>query len=57
MNKTNGGRQRQQHDTVIPVSNPTVEHREQVQKMTMDDGTAKGLQQVLEEREFNVSGM
>jgi hypothetical protein len=25
--------------------------------MTMDDGTAKGLQQVLEERGFNVSGM
>ena len=57
MNKTNGGRQRQQHDTVIPASNPTVEHRGQVQKMTMDDGTAKGLQQVLEERGFNVSGM
>ena len=27
MNKSNGGKQRRQHDTVIPESNPVAEHR------------------------------
>jgi len=49
MNKSNGGKQRKQHDTIIPESNPTVKHCGKVQKMTTDDGDAKGLQQVLEE--------
>jgi hypothetical protein len=57
MNKSNGGKQRRQHDTVIPESNPVAEYRGKVQKMTTDQGDAKGLQQVLEERGFNVWGM
>lgn len=57
MNKSNGGKQRIQHDTVIPDTNPVVELRGMPQKMTTDDGLAKGLQQTLTERGFNVSGM
>lgn len=57
MNKSNGGRQRKQHDTVIPDTNPTVELRGKVQKMTTATGEAKGLQQTLEERGFNVGKM
>ena len=57
MNKSNGGKQRRQHDTVIPESNPVAEHRGKVQTMTTEEGEAKGLQQVLEERGFDVSGM
>lgn len=58
MNKSNGGKQRIQRDTVIPMSNPQVEQRGKIQKMTLDDGkTPKGLQAVLEERGFNVKGM
>ena len=54
MNKSNGGKQRKQHDTVIPITNPTVEHRGKPQKMCLPNGQPKGLQQVLEERGFNV---
>jgi hypothetical protein len=57
MNKSNGGKQRKQHDTVIPESNPVVQHRGKPQKMTAESGEAKGLQQVLQERGFDVSGM
>ncbi|KAJ3743635.1 hypothetical protein DFH05DRAFT_1460850 [Lentinula detonsa] len=57
MNKGNGGKQRKQHHTVIPQSNLVPEHRGKVQKMTLPDGTAKGLQQVLEERRFDVKKM
>lgn len=57
MNKSDGGKQRRQRDTVIPNSNPKVSLRGQVQKMTLPDGTPKGLQTVLEERGFNVKGM
>jgi hypothetical protein len=57
MNKSNGGKQRKQHDTIIPDSNPTAEHRQKIQKMTDANGEAKGLQQVLEERGFNVHRM
>jgi hypothetical protein len=57
MNKSDGGKQRKQKDTVIPMSNPCVEHHGKVQKMTFDDGTPKGLQTVLTERGFNVSNM
>ena len=49
MNKYNGGRQRCQKDTVIPNSNPYPEFHGKVQKMTMDKGEQKGLQQTLEE--------
>jgi hypothetical protein len=57
MNKSNGGKQRHQKDTVIPNNNPTPEHRGKIQKMTTDDGQQKGLQQTLEERGFNVKNM
>lgn len=55
MNKSDGGKQRFQRDTVIPQSNPVAEHREKIQKMTLEDGRQKGLQRVLEERGFKVS--
>ncbi|TFK80727.1 hypothetical protein K466DRAFT_636180 [Polyporus arcularius HHB13444] len=54
MNKSNGGKQRKQRDTVIPMSNPDPAYRGKPQKMTLDDGQPKGLQQVLTERGFDV---
>ena len=57
MNKSNGGKQRKQRDTVIPMNNPRPEHRGMQQKMTTETGQAKGLQQTLEERGFNVEKM
>jgi len=54
MNKSNGGKQRHQHDTIILQSNPVAAHRRKPQKMTLPDGHPKGLQQVLEERGFDV---
>jgi hypothetical protein len=57
MNKSNGGKQRRQKDTVIPESNPYPEFRGKVQKMMTDKGEQKGLQQTLEERGFDVKGM
>lgn len=57
MNKSNGGKQRKQRDTIIPQTNPAVEHRGKLQKMTLSNGQPKGLQQVLEERGFNVRKM
>jgi hypothetical protein len=57
MNKSNGGKQRFQKDTVIPESNPYPEFRGSFQKMTTESGQQKGLQQTLEERGFNVSRM
>jgi len=57
MNKSNGGKQRKQKDTVIPMTNPYPEFRGRLQKMKTEDGQAKGLQQTLEERGFKVQGM
>jgi len=57
MNKTDGGKQQKQKDTIIPETNPLVEQRGKVQKMTLPNGHPKGLQMVLEERGFRVSGM
>ncbi|KJA19534.1 hypothetical protein HYPSUDRAFT_204573 [Hypholoma sublateritium FD-334 SS-4] len=57
MNKSDGGKQRRQRDTVIPDNNPAVEHRGEVQKMTNPDGTPKGLQRVLDERGFQTRGL
>lgn len=54
MNKSDGGKQRRQHDTIIPESNPYPEFCGQRQKMTLPNGTPKGLQRVLEERGFNL---
>jgi len=57
MNKSNGGKQRKQKNTVIPMNNPHAEFRGKPQKMTTEAGEAKGLKLVLEERGFNVTGM
>lgn len=57
MNKTNGGKQRIQKDTIIPESNPHPDFRGKLQKMTTEQGEAKGLQQVLQERGFDVQRM
>ena len=54
MNKSNGGKQRKQRDTVIPDTNPTVKFHGKPQQMTLPDGQPKGLQQVLKEHGFNV---
>jgi len=53
MNKTNGGKQRKQWDTVIPMNNPYLAFCGKEQKMTTESGDAKGLQQTLEERGFS----
>lgn len=55
MNKSNGGKQRMQCDTIIPQSNSDPHFRGQPQSMTTASGEAKGLQAVLEERGFDVS--
>lgn len=57
MNKSNGGKQPFQHDTVIPDTNPVEAKRGQPQSMKTASGEQKGLKDVLEERGFNVSGM
>jgi len=57
MNKGNGGKQRWQKDTIIPMNNPIVEHRGKIQSMTTTDGKQKGLEQTLQERGFDISGM
>jgi len=41
-----------QCDTVIPMSNPCVEHHGKPQSMTLPDGRPKGLQTVLKEGGF-----
>lgn len=57
MNKSNGGKQQKQKDTTIPMSNPEPLFRGLPQKMTLETGEPKGLQQTLEERGFNIMGM
>ena len=57
MNKSNGGKQRIQKDTIIPMNNPAQALRGRIQKMTTDRGEAKGLEQTLRERGFNVNRM
>lgn len=57
MNKSDGGKQRRQRDTIIPESNPYPEYHGRCQKMTLPNGTPKGLQRVLEERGFNLRGI
>ena len=49
MNKSIGGKQQRQHNTIIPQSNPDVTKQGLVQKMTTDSGLQKGLKTVLEE--------
>lgn len=57
MNKSDGGKQRVQRDTIILESNPTPEYRGQKQAMTLPNGEQKGLKRTLEERGFNVHGL
>ncbi|KAF9510740.1 hypothetical protein BS47DRAFT_1487299 [Hydnum rufescens UP504] len=57
MNKGNGGKQRKQKDTIIPCTNPTISMHGKPQKMTNENGEAKGLQAMLEERGFDMKGM
>jgi hypothetical protein len=57
MNKSNGGRQRKQKDTIIPSSSPDKRKHGLLQKMTLPDGSPKGLEVVLTERGFDVTGM
>ena len=57
MNRSNGGKQRKQKDTTIPMSNPELRYHGLPQKMTLENGEPKGLQRTLEERGFNVAGM
>jgi hypothetical protein len=49
MNKTNGGKQRKQQDTIIQMNNPYPKFHRKPQKMMTETGEAKGLQQTLEE--------
>ena len=57
MNKSDGGKQRHQRDTIIPDSNPVADFRGQVQKMTLANGAPKGLKRVLEEQGFKVHNL
>ena len=57
MNKSNGGKQCRQKDTIIPDNNPYPQFRGRVQKMTTENGEQKGLQQTLQERGFDIAGM
>ena len=53
MNKSNGGKQHCQCDTIIPKSNPDPQFCSQAQSMTTTtSGEAKGLKQTLEEHGF-----
>jgi len=57
MNKSNGGKQRKQKDTTIPMNNPDIEHHRKPQKMSTEAGQAKGLQQTLKEQGFSIRRM
>jgi hypothetical protein len=57
INKSNGGGQRKQKDTIILMNNPCAEFWGKPQKMTTMAGEAKGLKQMLEEWGFNTQGM
>ena len=57
MNKTNGGKQQRQRDTIIPQTNPTEALCGKFQSMMMDSGEPKGLELTLKEQGFNVKGM
>jgi hypothetical protein len=57
MNRSNGGKQRKQKDTVTPLNNPCPEFHGKAQSMTTEAGEAKGLRQMLEEHGFDIQGM
>jgi hypothetical protein len=57
MNRSNGGKQRKQKNTVILLNNLHPEFCGKAQSMTTEAGMAKGLRQTLEECGFNIQGM
>jgi len=57
MNRSNGGTQKKQRDTVILMNNLCPEFCGKAQKMTTKAGAAKGLQQMLVEYGFNIGHM
>jgi len=57
MNRSNGGKQRKQKNTMILLNNRCPEFHGKAQSITTEAGAAKGLQQMLEERSFDVQGM
>ena len=57
MNKSNGGKQRKQKDTIIPLTNPDACFCGKPQKMTTSSGEPKELQAVLKECGFNTKGL
>jgi len=57
MNRSDGGKQRKQRNTIIPHSNPDITKRGLVQEMTTSLGQPKGLKTVLKERGFDVQGL
>jgi len=54
MNKSDGGKKQHQQDTIILKLNPVAEHCGKTQKMTLPDGSPKGMQCVLQEQGFDV---
>ncbi len=56
MNKSNGGKQCVQKDTIIPITNPDPTKQGKVQLMTVD-GKPKGLEAVLKEHGFELKGL
>ncbi|KIK74564.1 hypothetical protein PAXRUDRAFT_115686, partial [Paxillus rubicundulus Ve08.2h10] len=57
MNKSDGGKQWRQRDTIIPQSNPDETKQGLAQKMTTASGVPKGLKSVLEEQGFDITGL
>jgi hypothetical protein len=57
MNRSNGGKQCQQHDTVIPQSNPDPSKHGLLQRMMTGNGEPRGLKSVLEEWGFDLTGL
>jgi hypothetical protein len=57
MNKSDGGKQHNQHDTIIPQSNPVAKHCGRMQEVTTVDGSPKHLKTVLEEHSFDMTGL
>ena len=57
MNRPNGGKQWRQKDTLILISNPDPHYCRLMQKMTLENGEQKRLQQTLEEHGFDITGM
>jgi hypothetical protein len=55
MNRSDGGKQCIQRNTIIPDSNPDENLQGKPQKMMLPDGTAKGLEHVLSEHGFDIS--